>query len=515
MSLHQPDALSLVVFPQAADNPINANATFNGEQSLAVDPTNPAHLVVAWMKYHVFPSPAGMVIAVSSSSNGGASWSAPIEIPHFRAHWSSADPTLAFKSDGSLYLGYIDAKGANDSSSVFVRKSTNGGLSWGAASKVIDYFDLADLAVDRPWMAVDNSGGTYDGNVYVVTKSLKYDVPPHHMYLMRSIDGGNTWSAPLLVDNAIPSGSVLAMGVPAVSVSGKLHIAYVFYNPPALPGFALVTSTNGGLSLSSSTVGTYTTNPTTNDTLLQGSYKLCANPTNANNMVLVSTRKLTSDWDIYALNTNDGGQSWSAPQRICTDAAGNGNNQDMVWANFSGTGKFAAVWRDRRANSGAQNQPYKIWGNYSLDGGATFSAADFQLSQTDGPLMIPVDGNDFIGCAVSDSVVYATWTDKRNNNTNQLFINKFRFPSVTSLNSNSVPDAKDLIFPNPNNGAFTLKFESNGEKKIEIFDANGKLIYQNKTSLSSMDLKLNAAKGYYNVKINDGKNERNLKLVID
>jgi hypothetical protein len=300
-----------------------------------------------------------------------------------------------------------------------------------------------------------------------------------------------------------------------VSVSGKLHIAYVFYNPPALPGFALVTSTNGGLSLSSSTVGTYTTNPTTNDTLLQGSYKLCANPTNANNMVLVSTRKLTSDWDIYALNTNDGGQSWSAPQRICTDAAGNGNNQDMVWANFSGTGKFAAVWRDRRANSGAQNQPYKIWGNYSLDGGATFSAADFQLSQTDGPLMIPVDGNDFIGCAVSDSVVYATWTDKRNNNTNQLFINKFRFPSVTSLNSNSVPDAKDLIFPNPNNGAFTLKFESNGEKKIEIFDANGKLIYQNKTSLSSMDLKLNAAKGYYNVKINDGKNERNLKLVID
>jgi hypothetical protein len=443
------------------------------------------------------------------------SWSVPVEIQHYRSNWSSADPTLAFKSDGSLYLGYIDAKGTNDSSCVFVRKSTNGGLSWGAASKVIDYFDLADLAIDRPWMAIDNSGGTYDGNIYVVTKSLKYDVPPHHMYLMRSTDGGSTWSSPLLVDNAIPSGSVLAMGVPAVSVSGKLHIAYAFWNPPGLPGFALVTSTNGGLSLSSSTIGTYTTNPTTNDTLLQGSYKLCANPTNANNLVLVSTRKFTSDWDIYALNTNDGGLSWSGAQRICHDASGNGNNQDMVWSNFSTTGKFAAVWRDRRANSGAQNQPYKIWGNFSLDGGTTFSSSDFQLSQTDGPLMIPVDGNDFLGCAVNDSLVYSTWTDKRNNNTNQLFINKYRFPSVTSLKENSAPDAKDIIFPNPNSGAFTLKFESSGEKKIEIFDLNGKLIYHNKTLLASMDIKLNAAKGYYTVKISEEKSQRNLKLVID
>jgi hypothetical protein len=456
-----------------------------------------------------------MAIAVSSSTNGGVSWSTPVEIPHFRTHWSSADPTLAFKSDGSLYLGYIDAKGSNDSSSVFVRKSTNGGLSWGAASKVIDYFDLADLAVDRPWMAVDNSGGTYDGNVYVVTKSLKYDTPPHHMYLMTSGNGGNTWSAPLLVDNAIPSGSLLAMGVPAVSASGKLHIAYAFWNPPGFPGFALVTSTNGGLSLSSSTIGTYSTNPTTNDTLLQGSYKLCANPANANNLVLVSTRKFTSDWDIYSVSTNDEGLSWSAPQRICTDAAGNGNFQDMVWSNFSTTGKFAAVWRDRRASSGAQNQPYKIWGNYSLDGGATFSPSDFQLSQTDGPLMIPVDGNDFLGCAVSDSVVYATWTDKRNNSTNQLFINKYKFPTVTSLNSNSASDAKDIIFPNPNNGTFTLKFESNEEKMIEIFDVNGKLVYHSKTSLFSIDIKLNAAKGYYNVKVGEGKNEKNMKLVID
>jgi hypothetical protein len=508
--------LSLVVFPQAADNPINANNTFNGEQSLAIDPTNAAHLVVAWMKYHLFPAPANMVIAVSSSTDGGLTWSnPPTEITHFKNSWRSADPTLAFKNDGTLFLGYIDYNGNEDSAIVFVRKSTDGGINWGAASAVVNYTSNADLAIDRPWMTVDNSAGTYSGTVYMVTKSLKTDPVPHHMYMMRSTDAGVTWSTPLLVDNAIPCGpTIKSMGVPAITPSGKLVIAYAVYNPPALPGFAVATSTDRGTSLSNSMIATYSAAPVTNDTLLQLTYKLSSHPTN-NNLVLVYNYKSNTDFEVGSVYSTDNGVTWSSPQRICHDAAGNGNNQDMVWADFSTTGKFAAVWRDRRANNGAQNQPYKIWGNFSLDGGTTFSAGDFQLSQTDGPLMIPVDGNDFLGCTVSDSIVYATWTDKRNNSTNQLFINKYKFPTVTGLNAASASHATDIIFPNPNSGAFTLSFENSGEKKIEIFDQNGKLIYHSKTSLSLVDVKLNVAKGYYNVKISEGKNGRNLKLVID
>jgi len=502
-------------YSQAADIPINSNATFNGEQSLAIDPNNPAHMVVAWMKYHVLPAPAGMVIATSSSTDGGFNWSNPVEIIHYRPHWVSADPTLVFKNDGTLYLGYIDYKSSFDSGAVYVTKSTNGGTVWGPSNKVIDYFDNADLAIDRPWLAIDNSGGTFDGTLYMVTKSIKTDPVPHHIYLMRSTNAGVTWSAPLLVDNAIPSGpTIKSMGVPAVTKSGKLVIAYAIYNPPTQPGFAAATSTNGGASLFNSMIVTQTTGIVTNDTLLQGSYNLSADPTNSLNLVLAYTNKSTTDFDIKRVNSIDGGISWTAPLRICSDPQGNGNNQDMVWANFSTTGKYAAVWRDRRLNSGAQDQPYKIWGNFSIDGGSGFFG-EFQLSQTNGPLMIPVDGNDFLGCVLNDTIVYSCWTDKRNTSTNQLFINKFKMLLISTIKNHSAFSSNDIIFPNPNNGNFTIRFNEKENRQIEISDIAGKIIYKTISSEESLNIKLNEAKGIYAVKIISPKKTTSLSLVIE
>jgi hypothetical protein len=507
--------LSGTLFPQAADIPINANATFNGEQSLAIHPNNPAHMVVAWMKYHLFPAPAGMVIATSSSTNGGLSWSAPLELPHFRAHWVSADPTLAFKSDGSLYLGYIDYKSNHDSGAVYVVKSLNGGVSWGTPNKVIDKYDNADLAIDRPWLCVDNSGGTFNGSLYMVTKSIKDDPLPHHIYLMRSVNDGVSWSAPLLVDDVISSGPTLkSMGVPAVTSSGKLVIAYAFYTPPSLPGFAAAISTDGGATLSNSVIVTQTVGNSTNDTLLQGSYNLAAQPTSSSNLVLVLTHKTNTDFDVSRVYSNDAALTWSPAQRICSDPAGNGNNQDMVWAGFSSTGKYAAVWRDRRANSGAQDQAYKIWGAYSTDGGNNFSG-NFQLSQSDGPLMVPVDGNDFLGCALNDTVVYSCWTDKRNNSSNQLFMNKYRMPFTTSVKAAGLTEDSHVIFPNPNTGNFTITFRNKDEKIIEILDVTGKLIYSSKTSQEKLEVKLNEAKGHYLVKITEGEDVKTRKMVVE
>jgi hypothetical protein len=503
---------------QNADIPINPNVTFNGEQSLAIDPVNPNHLVAAWMKYHLAPAPAGMVIATSSSTNGGLNWSNPVEIIHFRTHWVSADPTLVFKNDGTVYLGYIDYKSSFDSGAVYITRSTNGGTSWGVSNKVIDYFDNADLAIDRPWMAIDNSGGAFNGNLYMVTKSLKTDPLPHHIYMMRSTNGGVNWSVPLQVDNPVPVGPTSkAMGVPAVTKSGKLLIGYASINPPAQPAFVTAVSLNGGAALTNSVIiSAPYTSTITNDTLLQLSYNLSANPTNSSNLVFVYSDKNNGDYDVYGINTNDEGLTWSAAVRITSDAISNGNNQDMVWANFSNTGKYATLWRDRRANSGAQNQPYKIWGSYSVNGGNNFSP-NFQLSQTDGPLMIPVDANDFLGCALNDSIVYSTWTDKRNNSTNQLFINKYKMPIVTGIAANQKNNLKDKIFPNPNNGSFTIEFNNqNGkEKKVEIADMNGKIVYSSKTNLSQLNIKLNEDKGNYIVRITEGDELRALNLLME
>lgn len=488
---------------QLADIPINPNLTFNGEQSLAIDPNDPAHLVVAWMKYIVLPAPAGIMIATSTSTNGGLTWSAPVNIPHFRPHWTSADPTLAFRSNGDIYLGYIDYKIQRDSGAVYVVKSTNGGTSWGTASKVIDFFTNADRAIDRPWITVDNSGGTYDGYVYCASMSLKEDPLPHHNYLMRSSNGGLTWSSPLQIDVAIPAGpSIQPMAIPCVSKNGKLNIAYLSYNPPQslFPRFICASSTDGGSSLSSVVIQTLGPTPITNDTLLQYSYHLAANPSNSNNLIFTYVDKSNNDYDVNSVRSMDGGNTWSNSQRITGDPVNNGNNQDMCWAGFSTTGKYASVWRDRRATNGAQNQAYKIWGSISLDGGVNFTN-NFQLSQTDGPLMIPIDGNDFMGCVVSDTSVYACWTDKRNTSTNQLFINKYKISQITSVKENE-SKMSGIIFPNPNNGEFTLSFDTKGEKNVEIMDVNGKIIYQGKSNSEKLNIKLKEARGNYFVKVN-------------
>lgn len=510
-------ACSVNLKAQIADNPINANSTWNGEQSLAIDPTDPNHLVVAWMKFVFFPTPASVMIATSTSTNGGLTWSTPVNLPHAYPYWTSADPTLAFKNDGTVYLGFIDSNNAKDSGAVYVVKSTNGGNTWGTASKVVDLADSPDLIIDRPWLAIDNSGGPYNGYLYMATMSYKADPLPHHVYVTRSTDGGTTWGAHLLVDNTIPLGpSVQAMGIPTVSKDGRLYIAYLSYNPPQslFPRFIYALSTDGGATLTNSVILTGVGSSIVNDTLLQYSYKIDANPTNSNNLVFSYVDKSNSDYDIYSTNSNNGGASWSTPARISSDAINNGNNQDMMWANFSSTGKYAAAWRDRRANSGAQNQPYKIWGSFSSDGGNTFSP-NFQISQTDGPLQIPVDGNDFLGCVLNDTIIYTTWTDKRNTSSNQLFINKFKLSTITSVTKEQLQLTGIKLFPNPNSGEFTIQFDNAVPRQIEIVTIEGKTIYSAISTGSSAKINLKLKPGNYFARISENRKARNIPFVIE
>jgi hypothetical protein len=252
----------------------------------------------------------------------------------------------------------------------------------------------------------------------------------------------------------------------------------------------------------------------TNDTLLQYSYKLSANPTNSNNLVFSFVDKSNADYDIYAINSNNGGSSWNTPIRVSSDPINNGNNQDMLWANFSETGKYAAVWRDRRANNGAQNQPYKIWGSLSNNGGNSFSP-NFQISQTDGPLMTPVDGNDFLGCVLNDTVVYSCWTDKRNNSTNQLYFNKFKLANVTGILSETVNDTGIRIYPNPNKGEFIIAFIKENDRKIEITDMNGKLIHTLNSIDKQVKINLKLIPGNYFLRVFESSKTSKLSFIID
>ncbi len=480
-----------IITVNAQDVPINPNLSWNGESSLAINPVDSNNLVTAWMKL----TGIGRVsIAVSSSFDGGQTWSVPVNMPHFFVNSTSADPTLCFRNDGILFLGYIDYLLTHDSGAVYVAQSSSGGLTWYSPVEAINGFATPDLPVDRPWITIDNSNTSSQGKIHVITKSIK-DAPfPHAVWHIESSDSGATWSAPELVDDSIPIGpSISSMGIPAVSSDGTLHVLYLSYNPSQslLPRYILASKTNSASGFTYKIVNTLPLNSfiSPGDSLYQYSYHLATNPVDSNNLVIIWTDNRNGDPDIYSASTFDEGISWSLPLRINDDSISNGVGQDMCWAGFSANGRYAAAWRDRREAGIGQNADYKIYAVRSDDGGNSFSASD-ALSSQSGPLYIPVDGNDFLGVALSSSKVFSSWADKRNSR-NQIYLNSLFLNSITTgIQDQNIESELFIVHPNPVHGEITININCYDLQDVFVYDLFGKPVKH----LSADELKTSSPK---------------------
>jgi len=418
----------------ANDIPVNPNLTWNGEISLAVNPLNPANCVVAWMKLTTFTTAS---IAISYSTNSGNTWSEPVYLPHFSSGFTSADPTLICSGNGVFYFAYIDYNNISLSAgSVYVTRSTDGGDTWTTPVQAIDVSAAPDKPIDRPWLAMDNSNGVNHGMIYLVTKSYKDAVAPHHIYLVKSGDGGTTWSSAKVLDDFLPVGATSnTMGVPCVTINGALVVNYLSYDPSLSLHVrdVIIQSNDGGQTFTGSIISEIPDNSIIppGDSLFQYSYAISANPADSNNLVHVFTDRRNGDWDIWGNYSLDAGITWSTTTRLNDDPVGNGIGQDMCWGGFSTNGIYAVLWRDRRDGTSGQFSPYRIYGAYSLDHGATFSA-NLALSQTLAPLSIPVTGNDFLGACMGDSTIYGVWADKRNG-LNQEYFNSYKILPVSGI----------------------------------------------------------------------------------
>ncbi len=101
--------------------------------------------------------------------DGGQTWSSLNSIPHTNALYGSADPSLAFDNSGNVFLSFIDFDKNSGSGAVFVVKSTDGGLTWSNPVEVINANADTQKPIDRPWISVDRSGGVHEGNIYITS----------------------------------------------------------------------------------------------------------------------------------------------------------------------------------------------------------------------------------------------------------------------------------------------------------------------------------------------------------
>ena len=349
----------------------NANF-FEGEPYLTIDPANNQHLVAAWMGFQISEA---VVIKTSYSNDGGATWSTPTYLPHTIVGNTSADPSLAYDNTGNLFVCYIDYDENNfTNGAIFIRKSVDGGVNWGAEVEAISISDCPNkLCVDRPWMVIDQSD-----NIYITSMNANQPTivsPYYNPYVVVSSDLGTSFSIPIFIDGPnYLAGDVIKQPMPSPTISndGTFYAAYPSYetSQSLWAHIYIAKSTDQASNFTYSSA--YNGGGGSLDFYAKKGALLISNPTNPTHLAYFMPLDINGDIDIFMIETTDG-INWSSPERINQDGIGNTKMQDLVWADFNENGDLAICWRDRRnaSTSGYQTET-EIYGAIRFSGNSNF-----------------------------------------------------------------------------------------------------------------------------------------------
>ena len=163
----------------------------------------------------------------SRSIDDGQSFQSPVSIPH-QPIWGTLDVSL----DGTLYM----VGQAGNQNTLYVGKSTNA-----SGTLVAPSFTTVTPSLGGPiltgamnpegllgqlWIAVDRSSGPRSGWVYVLA-SVRTATDPLDVMFIRSTDGGQTFSAPVRVnDDPIGNRAFQWFGTMSVAPDGRIDVVW-------------------------------------------------------------------------------------------------------------------------------------------------------------------------------------------------------------------------------------------------------------------------------------------------
>jgi Ca2+-binding RTX toxin-like protein len=245
---------------------INVTQRLGGqaETAIAVNPTDPTNMIIGANDNNntggIFGSPSQDSVWVTT--DGGQTWTREIIPLPAGGLASHGDPTVVFDRTGrAVYahlihmtpegLGADGAHGgsggnADDDHVLAVAVSTDKGANWTA--HVVTTVDADAFTDDKEYLAVGPDVDDPDQDRFVVVWHER-----NVIYSSTSTDGGETWSAPVIVSNAtagsstdLPRADTAIDSVPAFGPNGEIYVVWENYSDVGVSKIMFDISLDGG-----------------------------------------------------------------------------------------------------------------------------------------------------------------------------------------------------------------------------------------------------------------------------
>jgi hypothetical protein len=436
------------------------------EPTLAVDPTDPDKMVIAWRQFDTITSnfrQAGW----GYTTDGGQTWTFPgvIDPGVFRS-----DPVLDSDSEGRIYYNSLTLDGEDYVCDVF--RSDDGGMAWDSGTPA--------HGGDKQWMAIDKSGGPGDGHVYAFWNQFFSSCQPG--FFTRSSDGSS-------YENCITVPDEPYWGTLAVGPDGKL---YAVGASGSSSNFTVARSSNARFALGpaiswdvSTTValgGSIASSAGPNPGGLLGQASVAVAPTSGPGgdtvYVLCSVNPPGGDpLDVKFARSTDGGSTWSPSGRVNDDPSTSAY-QWFGTMSVAPTGRIDVIWLDTRDDPGGFDS--SLYYSFSTDTGITWSANERLSGAFDPHVGWPQQQKmgDYFHL-ISDATGFSlAWAATFNGEQDVYFGRKSM--EATAVAETGTPARSALLqsLPNPFERSTTVRYEVPRDAfvTLDVFDTLGRKV---------------------------------------
>lgn len=428
-------------FPNHVVQITRPDASQPNEVSIAINPKNPDQVTVVSMQRTFPDGQQGITDYAYVSFDGGKTWTTrPMPNPQKRTQGDDA-LTYSLAGDGVVYHSYISFNQLRTphplhaSSGIFVSSSTDNGLNWSAPVPVIDHINTVAPFEDKPYLITDNNPQSpFYNNLYLTW--THFDVYGSHnpadstqIYFSRSTDGGRNFLMPERISDtggdAADSSNSVEGAVPCVGVNGRIYV--VWAGPK---GLVFDKSTDGGKHFGKDkvigkVVGGW-------DFPIKGIDRANGMPVTAvdhsngkyrGSIYVNWADRRNGDSDIFLKYSRDEGNTWSKAIRVNDDKTGNGKEQFFTWMAVDPVdGSINIIFYDRRHSD---DDTTALTLARSTDGGQTFK--NFKVDLKPFHTSASVFFGDYSGIAAYDGRVIPVFTHFTNGSNLAVSVALFHF----------------------------------------------------------------------------------------